>query len=1340
MRLPLLSFLSAGRLIIILLSLSFFSKANAQADNCSGVIPVTVNTNTTCTIITTGTTASATSSGIAGCAAVTPDDDVWYSFVAVANSHTITVTPTGLPSLNNPAFDVFTDCSGAGSRVTGSCTNVSGAANVAETATLTGLAIGSTYYVRIFSVANNAAHKGQFTLCISTPVPANDNCTGAIGVPVNASNTCTSTTMGSSFSATQSQAGCTGTADDDVWFSFTATATAHAIRVTPTGASPMDDAVIQAFSGACGSLTSLGCANFTSGSSTELLSLTGLSAGTVYRFRVHSVGNGSGQGTFNVCVNSAPSNDNCTGAIDIPPQGQNWCSYTAVSSFNTTAAPSPAACTGVADDDVWFSFTATASLHTIRVVPAGGFPMNDIVLQVFSGTCASPTSIACVNTTTGSSSEAVTLTGLTVGTTYRFRVYSAASGTGQGDFNICINSAPSNDNCSSPIALSYSADCSSQQYAEMINTTASGITPTCYGAPAANNDVWFTYTITAANTNPVFNITWMGDSLAKIGIRTQLFTGSACGSLTSRACGINFVSTAGMGLTAGTICYVRVYTASPMSSYNEEGWRWGFNICVGQAQTTRTDVGRSYINVTKGTTGGTVDVGDILEIRNTLVVFNQSIDSAAFYDTLRNTRGFRYVPGTLTLRTNEGKIYGSAYTEAADADPGHVIQIAGLDTAIQIKMGLGATGTAKGMISNYSKPSFYGRCIVMATYRVQVYAPYNTKINYGGGAFTYRETASGTNRSAAFKRDSLLVYSSPGLCAGAAAASNAVLAESGGTFGVPSGPAPIAKERGTSPFVLTYGYKPFKMGINDGPDDYFYAISNNTSTQSFTTLNTWTKPYSNYRLFTVWDITGDHTGATDPLAGNPPCDTTLPVSATNPCGYMLVVNSAYKTDTAFQYSITGLCPNTYYEVSAWFKNICYLCGSDSNSVGGASRGAGYIPSAPGDSSGVQPNIGFEINGTDYYTTGNIPYVGLGAPHTSDANNKWTKKGFVYQTGASETSLLLTLRNNAPGGGGNDWALDDIAVKTCLPNLTMRPSVSPTYCRNASINVSVAVSTFYNNYQYYIWERSTNGGASWHAAPEMVPGGIQTFSYTYVAPNYLDTVAIPTFIANSSMNGYMYRIRAATTTSNLGVNSCSIYNNSDVITIAVSPSCNVLPTEILSFNAQLKNGYTELRWSSKQEQTLQQYDVERSIDGRNFITIGTVSARGGVGEEAYTFTDADAVTGKLYYRIRLVAQANSAYKFSNILSVTAMAANSFELTNLVNPFNNKISFQLQVPQNQLIDVQLLDASGKPVYQKKINVSKGVNSVQFQIPSHLQNGNYLLRVMLQQGVVHKLIQKQ
>ncbi|HRF23351.1 MAG TPA: hypothetical protein PLR98_04285, partial [Chitinophagaceae bacterium] len=97
-----------------------------------------------------------------------------------------------------------------------------------------------------------------------------------------------------------------------------------------------------------------------------------------------------------------------------------------------------------------------------------------------------------------------------------------------------------------------------------------------------------------------------------------------------------------------------------------------------------------------------------------------------------------------------------------------------------------------------------------------------------------------------------------------------------------------------------------------------------------------------------------HTGAASPTAGNAAADTV----ANGNAGYMLIVNAAYRIDSAFQQTISGLCPNTYYEISCWIRNICSKCGCDSNGVGAS--GAGYIPTAAGDSAGVRPNLTFEV--------------------------------------------------------------------------------------------------------------------------------------------------------------------------------------------------------------------------------------------------------------------------------------------------------------------------------------------------------------------------------------------
>ncbi len=64
-----------------------------------------------------------------------------------------------------------------------------------------------------------------------------------------------------------------------------------------------------------------------------------------------------------------PSNDDCINAIELTPTS--YCQYTNFSTLNATE--SQPACTGTANDDVWFKFIATSTTYKISVVGSSSF-------------------------------------------------------------------------------------------------------------------------------------------------------------------------------------------------------------------------------------------------------------------------------------------------------------------------------------------------------------------------------------------------------------------------------------------------------------------------------------------------------------------------------------------------------------------------------------------------------------------------------------------------------------------------------------------------------------------------------------------------------------------------------------------------------------------------------------------------------------------------------------------------------------------------------------------------------------------------------------------------------
>ncbi|MBS7786512.1 fibronectin type III domain-containing protein [Flavobacterium sp. CYK-55] len=266
----------------------------------------------------------------------------------------------------------------------------------------TGLNSSTTYYYFIFAYNNTSClggpvynSSGALTGSATTLAAFNDNCNTAYPLTVNTTLTCTTSSSGTTVGATQTQAGCAGTADDDVWYKFTATANTHVLTVTP---GTLTDAVLQVFSGTCaGTLTNLGCIDNTSGTGIETNSFSGLTPGTQYFVRVYSFGNATGQGTFSLCVTTTPA---CT----TPSPA------TSLSFLTPTATTISANYTGLANGYLVIQSTSSTPPST----PVNGTTYNALNINTLG---------AGLTFIQSSTSTTISATALTGNTRYYYYIY-----------------------------------------------------------------------------------------------------------------------------------------------------------------------------------------------------------------------------------------------------------------------------------------------------------------------------------------------------------------------------------------------------------------------------------------------------------------------------------------------------------------------------------------------------------------------------------------------------------------------------------------------------------------------------------------------------------------------------------------------------------------------------------------------------------------------------------------------------------------------------------------------------------------------------------------------------
>lgn len=214
----------------------------------------------------------------------------------------------------------------------------------------------------------------------------------------------------------------------------------------------------------------------------------------------------------------------------------------------------------------------------------------------------------------------------------------------------------------------------------------------------------------------------------------------------------------------------------------------------------------------------------------------------------------------------------------------------------------------------------------------------------------------------------------------------------------------------------------------------------------------------------------------------------------DPNGYMMVVNASFDEGVFYEQEVDGLCENTLYEFSADVINLIRSSVTDH----------------------IRPNVSFLIDGEVRYTTGALPQ-----------NETWETYGFTFTTEPGQTAVTLTLRNNAPGGIGNDLALDNIAFRPCGPEAFILPDEIENICEDGSpipLNATVAGDQYDD--PAVKWQISYDEGQTW----EDVPGGnTETIMHTELSGGF-----------------YYYRFLVANSPGNLENSRCRIISNIKVV--------------------------------------------------------------------------------------------------------------------------------------------------------------------------------------------------
>ncbi len=308
-------------------------------------------------------------------------------------------------------------------------------------------------------------------------------------------------------------------------------------------------------------------------------------------------------------------------------------------------------------------------------------------------------------------------------------------------------------------------------------------------------------------------------------------------------------------------------------------------------------------------------------------------------------------------------------------------------------------------------------------------------------------------------------------------------------------------------------------------------------------------------------------------------------------------------------------------------------------------------------------------------------------------------GYVRKTG-----FIAATQFNFPTGNGTYWRRIGANIQTT----STTDEFEARYIRSAYSNTtSMAIAptpvlSNVSNLEYWMLTR-TSGAAN----------ATVTLFWEDATASVISSCGAPTTgdLCVSRYNGSAWEnwntAGGSVTGSCLGTSSGSISSQNYVtsfspFTFGSKTHTNILPIELLKFNAECKNGKVDITWATASEKNNNYFTIERTIDGSDFENIGTVSASGNSSKVLnYLFVDHNPETAIFYYRLRQTDYDGTSV-ISDLVAVRCDEENTLSFSLSPNPAKNELTIAFQ-DLRDITTIVVTDLIGQVVISKEISIS-------------------------------------
>lgn len=171
--------------------------------------------------------------------------------------------------------------------------------------------------------------------------------------------------------------------------------------------------------------------------------------------------------------------------------------------------------------------------------------------------------------------------------------------------------------------------------------------------------------------------------------------------------------------------------------------------------------------------------------------------------------------------------------------------------------------------------------------------------------------------------------------------------------------------------------------------------------------------------------------------------------------------------------------------------------------------------------------------------------------------------------------------------------------------------------------------------------------------------------------------------------------------------------------ATCPGLSALPVDIIFFAGKLNGSLLNLSWEVATEINVMQYEIEESVNGTTYKTIGIREAQH-LYQYSFNHSIEELRGRRLYYRIKKVDK-DGRYAYSDVFTIHLPLNVKFDV--YPNPVKNELVLRLNNNANAPAQLEIVDVVGKTILTQKVTISNGVISTNIQT---ISNGTYFVKL--------------